>query len=945
MACRTVFRPLRVSCTAAVFAAICPILNAQPSGELSGHVTDGRKGISGVKVQMVALARSSFTDTNGDFVLKNVPYGSYTLVLTGAGWEPQQLPVSLHSPEQHLGDIELLPADYLRLSDADLSADEGANQRVSARLQASRDVFLRTVAYQFRPYWFALRGYDSRFNTVLLNGVVMNDPYDGRPNWTNWGGLNDVTRHPEEIKYALQPSDYTFSSLGTVTAIDTRAADYPEQLSLSFSICDYAYRQRVMVTYSSGLLEDGWALILSGSRRWAQKGRVEGTSYDAWAYFLGLEKRFTPDHSVSLAAMGSPTQRSGDSPNTRAVWDLKGKGYNAYWGWQNGFRRNARMRSDHAPILQLTDYWCPSKNLKWMNTLSYRFGYESRSRLETYKAPNPAPTYYRRMPAYFLSVGNPRAAESVRACFRYDQRCAQIDWRALYRRNQGNWQTIGNPSGWPGARYTGLQAAYYLAEDRRDVEDCNWNSRISYEISEPLGLQAGFSQRYMRSESYRKAADLLGADFILDRDAYADTPQEADNDLRRPNRIVFKNDEMAYDYVIHHAESKAFARLCASIHHCDWFAGIAASHMRMYRIGKYQNGRYPNRSAGRSKTIHFTDYGLQGGVTLKFDGRHYATAAGLYQSLAPTIAQGFPDARSDDFVTPNLQSTRVYSGNLRYDYRSSLARAKASLYYTKFQDRVVVNRYYVQGLSNGRDQTYDEAFSDFVTAVIPDLQTQHLGLEVGIEARLSDLFSTSFVASVGQYTYANTPDLYLISDSLKGFQKQGKAYIEHYKLSGTPQQAYALGFSYESAAHGWIGIFGDYLSHGYIAIAPVLRSRAFVINPATQLPYRGLSDAALKKALRQERFPDAFVLNLSAGKTWRFRDYYLGITLSVHNALNNRNYITGGFESARDVNYPSRLADQGRRYPVFGPAYWYDRGTAFFLNAFIRLQGLRRHAE
>ncbi len=942
MSCRTAFRPVKASCTAAVFAAIFPTVNAQQTGELSGRAVDGRKGIADVKVQILELASSTLSDENGHFVLKNIPYGKYTLILNGDGFAPEQRTINLSTPARRLGDIGLLrsmslpTAGYIRLSDDDLSADKADNQTVSALLQASRDIFLRTAAYQFRPYWFAVRGYDSRFNTVLLNGVVMNNAYDGRPNWTSWGGLNDVTRHPEEIKYALQPSDYTFSGPGSVTAIDTRATNYPEQLSLRFSISDYAYRHRAMATYSSGLLKGGWALIFSGSHRWAQSGNIEGTSYNAWAYFLGLEKRFTVSHSLNLSAMGSPTKRSGNSPNTREVCDLKGKRYNAYWGWQGGSKRNARMRDENEPILQLTDYWSPSKKWKWMNTLSYQFGYEGRSRLQAYKAPNPAPTYYRNMPSYFLSVGNPRAAEAASARFLYDARYAQIDWRTLYRRNHRNWQTVIGPNGRLGAVQTGRQAAYYLAEDRRDVENYNWNSRISYEISEPLSLQAGFSQRYMRLESYRRAADLLGADFILDKDAYADTPQEADNDLHRPNRIVFKNDKMAYDYVIHHAESSAFAKLSARLHRWDLFLSTTASHTHMNRVGNYQNGRYPNRSAGLSQTIRFTNYGLKGGIMLKLDGRNYATAVGLYQTLAPTPGQSFANARNNDLVTPNLQSTRVQSGNLSYDYRSPAVQAKASLYYTKFQNRVAINRYYVQGLAG---------FSDFVTAVMPDLETQHLGFEAGVKVALSALFSASFVASVGQYTYANTPELYLISDSVKGFQERGKAYLKNYKLSGTPQRAYALGFAYQSAAHGWAGVFGNYLTNSYLAIAPALRTRAFVIDPSTQLPYRDLSDAALKKLLRQEKFPNAFMLDFNAGKTWRFRDCYLGITLSVHNVLNNQNYRTGGFESARDANYRSRIADQGRRHPVFGTKYWYGRGTAFFLNAFIRLQNPGRHVR
>jgi hypothetical protein len=32
---------------------------------------------------------------------------------------------------------------------------------------------------------------------MMINGVVMNKIYDGRPQWGEWGGLNDALRNQE----------------------------------------------------------------------------------------------------------------------------------------------------------------------------------------------------------------------------------------------------------------------------------------------------------------------------------------------------------------------------------------------------------------------------------------------------------------------------------------------------------------------------------------------------------------------------------------------------------------------------------------------------------------------------------------------------------------------------------------------------------------------------
>lgn len=925
--------------------AFFPVLRAQRMARLSGCIVGAQKsaGVSRPRVQILELNKAAVVDRDGCFVLSDLPYGKYTLLLSRDGVAEKRLSITLDSPEQHLGALRpshvdaRLEAGYTVLSDAALSSDETENQVVPPLLQASRDAFLRTAAYHLRSYWFALRGYDSRFSDVLLNGITVNDAFDGRPSWHDWSGLNDITRHPQEIKYGLQPSDYSFSGVGNSTAIDTRAAAYPQQLRLSVSVSNRTYRQRLMATYTSGLMKSGWAFIFSASRRWAQEGVIAGTSYDAWSCFAGLERRFTAHHSVSLSAMFAPARWASRSPNTREVYALRGKHYNAYWGWQDDKRRSERMRSSAQPILQWTDYWNPSEDFRWTNTFSHRFGYRGETRLQTYGAPNPSPTYYRHMPSYFLSLGKPCAAGIAREHFSRDLHYAQLDWPAFYRRNHRNRQTIVDLDGQPGTSYTGRQAAYYLAEDRRTLKDYDWNSRISYRIDQALSLHAGFAACYAQSENYRRATDLLGADFILDKNPYATTSQQADNNLRTPNHLVFKHGRLAYDYTISRLQAKAFARLNATLAHWDLFLGTTAAHTAMQRSGKYQNGRHPDRSLGPGKAIYFTDYGLKSGMTLKVNGRHYVTASSLYQTLAPTATQAFADARSDGLTTPHLQATRIYGANLSYDYRTPLLKAKASLYYTRFENLVHIQRGYLEGLVLANAAASGKGMDDFVTTVMPDVATRHMGVEVGLDAKLSAVLSASFAASVGQYTYANTPELYWISDTSKTFQRLGKAYLKNYKLGGTPQQAYTLGLSYNSPHYWWVGIFGNYLASHYLRIAPALRTRAFLTNPLTHLPYRDLTDTALRALLKQERLPDAFMLDFNVGSTWRFHGCYMGVTLAVHNALDDQRYATAGFESARKANYRARKAAQLQKYPVFGSEYWYDLGTTFFLNLFVRL--------
>ncbi len=161
----------------------------------------------------------------------------------------------------------------------------------SALLQSSRDIFVSRAGYTFGPARFKIRGYDSEYTSILINGVEFNDGESGRAYWATWGGLNDAVRN-QDIKTGISAADYGFGRLGGITNIDTRASSYRKQIKVSYSLANRSYRNRMMFIAATGLLDNGWSFVVSGSHRWAQGGYVKGTFYDANSYFVSAEKKF-----------------------------------------------------------------------------------------------------------------------------------------------------------------------------------------------------------------------------------------------------------------------------------------------------------------------------------------------------------------------------------------------------------------------------------------------------------------------------------------------------------------------------------------------------------------------------------------------------------------------------------------------------------------------------
>ena len=124
--------------------------------------------------------------------------------------------------------------------------------------------------------------------------------------------------------------------------------------------------------------------------------------YNAFGYFAAVEKQFNSQHRLALSILGAPTERGAQQASTQEVYDLVGNNYyNPNWGWLNGKRVNARVRSYHEPITML-NYTFDINDRSQLNVAtSVRFGQNGYSALTWYGGPDPRPDYYRYLPSFY----------------------------------------------------------------------------------------------------------------------------------------------------------------------------------------------------------------------------------------------------------------------------------------------------------------------------------------------------------------------------------------------------------------------------------------------------------------------------------------------------------------------------------------------------------------
>ncbi|MFM7104899.1 MAG: TonB-dependent receptor plug domain-containing protein, partial [Flavobacteriales bacterium] len=219
-----------------------------------------------------------------------------------------------------------------------LSADNlesaSQNQDISPLLQSTRDVFASIAGFNFSNARYQIRGLESDQYIVMMNNVPMNDPELGWNVFAFWGGLNDVTRYPES-QFGLGASPTTFSGPGGYSNISLRSSEDSKGSRFSYASTNRIYRNRVMFTHSTGVMENGWSLTASGSYRWSEEGYVPGTYFSGGSYFLSLEKKVNANHSIGFAGFGAPTLQGRAGIAIQEAYDLTGTNYyNPYWGYQ-----------------------------------------------------------------------------------------------------------------------------------------------------------------------------------------------------------------------------------------------------------------------------------------------------------------------------------------------------------------------------------------------------------------------------------------------------------------------------------------------------------------------------------------------------------------------------------------------------------------------------------
>lgn len=779
----------------------------------------------------------------------------------------------------------------------DLDSDAGG-QDVSGLLQSARDLYASTAGFHFGTARFRIRGYGTNNMSLLINGLPLNDVESGFATFSIWGGLNDVTRFREARPY-LQSSRYNFAGVGGYSHVESRAGAFRKQTSISYAASNRIYRNRLMITHSTGMNEKGWAFTVSASRRWAEEGFVEGTFFDAWSYYAAAEKKINNKHSLNLITFGAPITQGRQGFAIQEAYDLAGTNfYNPNWGYQTQsdgslVKRNARVSTNHQPMFIFSHFYTPTDKLKVTTSAYYTFGRNGYTGLNWYDAADPRPDYYRYLPSYQQNL-NPDLAAQMTNAWENDVNTRQLNWDNFYFANGKNMFMVRNPNGMEGETLVGNRSKYVLEELRTDRSQGGANVLLNKQMTDRLNISAGFTATISQSRNYKVMNDLLGGDFWLDVDQFAERDFNNDtlaqNDLNNPNNIIRKGDEFGYDYLIRNNIYQTFIQAEYSLQRFDFYLSVFASQNTFWREGRMLNGRFQENSLGKSETQNFTNGGFKGGITYKISGRHYVYANAAMFSRAPISRNAYLSPRTRDELVKGLTNENINSFDVNYQIKYPRFKSRISYFRTQFNNQIWFRNFY-----------HDE-FRNFINYTMTGVNQLNEGLELAIEYNVTSNLTMQLVGTKAFYTYNSRPTATVVRDnSAEVLAENRTIYLKNYRVGGMPQTAVCLGGRYQGKKGWWGSAYLNYFDDIYIEPNPDRRS-------AEALAQFVDTDPQWEELLEQEKFPRAFTVDLSVGKSWRMKGNFINISAHVNNALNNQNFIISGFEQLRyDPNEPGRF--------------------------------------
>ena len=839
------------------------------SGTITGVIIDSgsKEPLTGASIVLSQTTTGAVSNFDGTFSLK-LTAGSHQIIFSFIGYQPKTVSVNVSDDKvTDLGKI-LLETDALGIGEVNVFASVAIQRKTPVAistidftriaeklgtkefpeiLKSTPGIYATKQGGGFGDSRVNLRGFESPNVAVMINGVPVNDMEWGGVYWSNWAGLNDVTRS-EQVQRGLGASKVAAPSLGGSVNIVTKTTDAEKGGNISYGVGNDGFN-KIGFSVSTGLTEKNWAITLLGAKS-SGDGYIQGTEFQSYSYFVNISKKINDSHQISFTAFGAPqwhNQRNNNDKLLISEWQKQPNKYlyNASYGFDmNGQRKVSALNVYNKPQISINHFWTISPKSSLSSAIYASIG-------DGYGTSGQGYTSADRSNWYGSSSGKPNTA------FRAAD--GTFDYGAIYALNQAS--TNGSKM---------IMS--------KSVNQHKWFgalSTFSTRIGNDIDFYGGVDLRYYKGIHTNVITDLYGGKFFID--ATSSRPLLSDQSWTTKKLGV--GDIVYRDYDGFVFSQGVFMQAEYNKDNLSTFVSFSGSNTSQWRYDRF----YYDKAKAKSETVNSLGFSAKGGANYNIDSKQNVFANVGIISRAPFFSGGaFLQSTTSNEINTNAVNEKAFSAELGYGFKSKYLTANLNVYRTKWMDKTMVRYVTLRDIQES------------LVANLQGVNALHQGVELDFVAKpVKDLELTGMV-SIGDWNWLNNTSGYLynsqnqpvdISGNVVGLLSANHAKMD-VKLKGihvgnSAQTTAAAGFSYQIIKGFRIGLDGNYYGRNY-SYYNVSSIGTGVTSSTYAQPWM---------------IPDAVTVDLNANYRFKIGEFDATLVGNIDNLLDS-NYITDAVDGA-----------------------------------------------
>ncbi len=710
---------------------------------LSGTVKDKSTGEALIGASVRVGDNGTVTDFDGTYTME-VPSGKAIVQFSYLSYATQEIEISINGNQTLNAEMEtdnilnevVVTADIAIERETPVAfsniptikiEEELAAQDIPMLLNSTPGAYATESGGGDGDARISIRGFSQNYIAVMLDGIPVNDMENGAVFWSNWFGLDFVTK-TMQVQRGLGASKISTPSVGGTINILTKGIDADRGMQIKQEVGNNGFL-RTTFGLTTGRMDNGFGISLAGSYKQGD-GWVDGNFTQGYFYYARIDKELG-NHLLSLSGFGAP-QSHGQRPfsaeagqvDTEYALSLgvpdsaieqlsvanRGRQFNDAWGYRNGEIYNTRQNYYHKPQFSLRHSWQASDRVFWSNVA-------------------------------YLSIGNGGGTGRDGASISRDEN-DQLDIESAIASNQ---PTVFNPDGISNT---------IIRSNRNNHFWYGILSTLKYDINENVSLSGGIDGRSYDGDHFREVFDLLGGSGWQLGGVDPDAP------------VLQVGDKYEYDYTGLVRSIGAFGLL--ELKKNKWASFLNLS------IANAAYGFRNNFTGFELDFVNVQTYTAKLGATYNFNDRNGVFFnTGILNKAQPyknVIITNFWTNDLDGQVANNYENEDIRAVELGYTYKSKKFSANLNGYYTYWGNKPLDRL-----PSIAEDESDPE--SDRIPVNIPGVDALHKGIEIDFAYKPITKLSIEGLASIGDWTWTS-------GETVTGVLPNGIAYSYEFDATG-----------------------------------------------------------------------------------------------------------------------------------------------------------------